>query len=90
MSKAKTARAKVALSRPSEGASGLTGLWRLRRPVIDPAKCTKCHLCWLYCPEGAIARRADGAVWMIYEYCKGCGVCSEVCPSKSISLIKEG
>jgi len=80
---------KAAISRPSEGASGLTGMWRIKRPVIDKTKCTDCLLCWLYCPEGAIKRHSDGKLSISYDFCKGCGICAEVCPAKAIVLVRE-
>ncbi len=80
---------KAPISKASEGASGLTGMWRIKRPEIDQAKCTKCHTCWLYCPEAAIGRGKKDDVWIIYEYCKGCGICAEVCPAKAIRILKE-
>lgn len=88
--KEKSPKGKVAISKPSAGAAGLTGRWRLKKPVMDRSKCTKCLICWLYCPESAIAREKDNTVTINYEYCKGCGICGEVCPSKSITIVKEG
>ncbi len=76
------------LSRPSEGASGLTGMWRIKRPVLDSERCNTCMLCWLYCPEGTITRRAGRKVRIVYEYCKGCGICAEVCPVKAIKMLR--
>jgi len=65
-----------------------TGDWRAMRPVIDQNKCTKCLLCWLYCPEPAIIW--DGVkVEVDYNYCKGCGICAHECPVKAISMIPE-
>ncbi len=83
------AKRKVALSKPSAGASGKTGMWRLKRPVMDQKKCNRCLICWLYCPESAITRDGENRVSINYEYCKGCGICSEVCPSKAITMVKE-
>lgn len=76
------------LSKPSEGASGLTGMWRIKRPMLDPERCNMCMLCWLYCPEGTIMREAGGKVRIVYEYCKGCGICAEVCPVKAIKMLR--
>jgi 2-oxoacid:acceptor oxidoreductase delta subunit (pyruvate/2-ketoisovalerate family) len=56
---------------------------------MDQKKCNKCLICWLYCPESAIARDGENRVSINYEYCKGCGICSEVCPSKAITIVKE-
>jgi len=78
------------LSRPSPGAAGKTGTWRLSRPVIDEEKCVKCLLCWLHCPEDTILRRDDNSVYVDYEYCKGCGICAEVCPVGAIRMEPEG
>ncbi|MEM3912881.1 MAG: 4Fe-4S binding protein, partial [Desulfurococcaceae archaeon] len=31
-----------------------TGDWRAMKPVIDQNKCTKCMICWLFCPDMSI------------------------------------
>jgi pyruvate ferredoxin oxidoreductase delta subunit len=81
-------------SEPGPGDGGRTGSWRVLRPVIDlemciPAKKKKmaCFTCWLYCPEGVITRKIPPEI--DYEYCKGCGICSEECPSKAITMYEE-
>lgn len=66
-----------------------TGAWRIEKPVIDKDKCTKCLLCWIYCPDMAIIRLDGGRVEVDYEYCKGCGICAEVCPPKAIRMMEE-
>lgn len=80
---------RAPVSRAREGAGGLTGMWRTKRPDIDTGKCNKCHICWLFCPEGVIRRGEKSEVWVIYEFCKGCGICAEVCPAKAIRMIRE-
>lgn len=67
-----------------------TGNWRALKPVLDQGKCTKCLLCWVYCPEPAIARKEDDSVEIYYDYCKGCGICAHECPVKAITMIEEG
>jgi len=42
-----------------------------------------------YCPDG-VAELRDGKVSIDYDYCKGCGVCAEECPSQAIDMEKEG
>jgi pyruvate ferredoxin oxidoreductase delta subunit len=74
----------------TDGSSGKTGLWRLKRPEQDRAKCTRCLMCWLYCPEAAIGRDEHDNVFVRYDYCKGCGICETVCPVKAIKMVKEG
>ncbi|MEM4700054.1 MAG: 4Fe-4S binding protein [Candidatus Nezhaarchaeales archaeon] len=60
--------------------------WHLHgRPSIDRAKCTKCWLCWAYCPEGVV-RRGEGGPEVDYARCKGCGICANECPTKAIAM----
>jgi pyruvate ferredoxin oxidoreductase delta subunit len=63
--------------------------WRTYRPVMDKSKCTKCGMCWIYCPEGAIKYNADGSYEVDLTYCKGCGICNRACAVKAISMVKE-
>ena len=65
-----------------------TGEWRSQRPVLDPEKCNRCGLCWMYCPDNAI--EAEGGSFKIsYTYCKGCGICAKECPKGAILIEKE-
>lgn len=65
-----------------------TGTWRSTRPLRDEAKCTKCLLCWVYCPEGAV--KWDGEeVSIDYDFCKGCGICARECPADAIEMVGE-
>ena len=66
-----------------------TGSWRTFRPVIDRAKCTKCNVCWKYCPDVAISLDAEGWPVVSLEACKGCGICAEECKPKAIELVAE-
>jgi len=78
------------ISLPSKGSMGKTGTWRTFKPVIHQEKCVKCLNCWLYCPEGTIIRHEDDSVSVDYEYCKGCGICANECPTKAIEMVEEG
>ena len=76
------------------GDAGRTGSWRVLRPVVDYEKCTPakrgkeaCFLCWLYCPDGVISKTIELQIDL--EYCKGCGICSEECPTNAISMVDE-
>lgn len=70
--------------------------WRNIRPVVDAQKCTGCLQCYLYCPDGTIFKRADGApksevpsIAFDLDFCKGCGVCASVCKFGAISMQNE-
>ena len=67
-----------------------TGLWRSVRPVLDGTKCVSCLKCWVQCPDMSILTDENGRVSGInLFYCKGCGICMEVCPVKAISMHPE-
>lgn len=77
------------ISYPKKGAQGKTGNWRVFRPVIDKSKCVKCLQCWMFCPEATIIRNKDDTISIDYEYCKGCGICANVCKVKAITMERE-
>jgi len=72
---------------PSE--SIRTAGWRTFRPVIDRGKCTKCAVCWKFCPDVAIAIGEDGYPVVRLDYCKGCGICAEECRPLAIEMVQE-
>jgi 2-oxoacid:acceptor oxidoreductase delta subunit (pyruvate/2-ketoisovalerate family) len=50
-------------------------------------KCTRCLLCVLFCPDGAIHWKPDKAdIEFDYSFCKGCGICANECPTKAITM----
>ena len=66
-----------------------TGTWRVERPVVDPDICTRCGLCFVRCPDGAIALDEDGFPVIDYDHCKGCMICQQICPLRAIESKKE-
>lgn len=66
-----------------------TGQWRTFRPVWDKEKCINCMFCWVHCPDSSIVLNDDRMAGIDYEHCKGCGICSKVCPKKCIKMEKE-
>jgi len=77
-----------------DGDAGNTGSWRVERPVINMALCTPakrqkaaCHLCWLFCPDGVVTKDLEPEIRL--EYCKGCGICAEECPTNAIDMVAE-
>lgn len=74
---------------PGSSVQYKTGGWRTFRPVYDRAKCNKCGLCWVYCPDAAISIKEDGFCEFDLDYCKGCGICAKECPTKAIAMVEE-
>lgn len=75
--------------------------WRNERPVVDPAKCSGCLKCYMYCPDGAVfkvnnnrelypANRTDTSVALDLDFCKGCGICARCCSTGAITMTPEG
>jgi len=76
------------IAEPGSSLKYKTGDWRAFRPVVDEAKCVNCLLCWIYCPDSAIARR-EKTIAVNYDYCKGCGICAHECPKQAIKMEEE-
>lgn len=66
-----------------------TGAWRVERPEIDYERCTRCGLCFVHCPDGAIALDDQGYPIIDYQHCKGCMICLEQCKPHAIARKKE-
>ena len=62
--------------------------WRVLRPVVDMETCTMCRLCWVSCPDACINIK-DDTLSVNLKYCKGCGICAEVCPVGAIEMVPE-
>ncbi len=84
----------ISRSKPGPGDGGNTGSWRVLRPVINlelciPVKTKKkaCFNCWLYCPDCVVSKTIPPVINL--EYCKGCGICAEECPTGAISMVDE-
>jgi NADPH-dependent glutamate synthase beta subunit-like oxidoreductase len=50
--------------------------------------CTHCDNCVTYCPDLAVRRAGDG-YRVLGDYCKGCGLCVEECPTGSMKMEEE-
>lgn len=59
--------------------------------------CNRCDNCFNFCPDLSVARTGD---WfkplpeypfyeILYDYCKGCGICAAECPRHAITMEEE-
>ncbi|HZO97965.1 MAG TPA: 4Fe-4S dicluster-binding protein [Gaiellaceae bacterium] len=75
---------------PSEAEQPHTGGWRTGvKPAVDLAQCVNCLLCWLHCPDSAVVLRGNAFAGFDDDYCKGCEICAEVCPTGAITMVPE-
>ncbi len=65
-----------------------TGTWRQGHPVTEQKKCWLCGTCWLFCPTQS---RVEAGKFMDtnLDYCKGCGICANECPSGAVRMEAE-
>lgn len=62
--------------------------WRTLWPqILD--HCNSCGLCFVYCPDGAIAKGEGDFPYVLADWCKGCGLCAKECPKDAIRMIEE-
>ena len=65
-----------------------TGGWRAFRPIWIKENCINCKFCWIFCPDDAILLDKENKMAGInLEYCKGCGICANMCPAKPIKAL---
>ena len=73
--------------------------WRIRksRRAMEASRCFSCGTCnacdncYLVCPEPCIVRstRSNGLYKILVDYCKGCRVCIEECPTGCLEGVPE-
>ena len=63
-----------------------TGDWRSSVPTVDRDICIDCMTCWIYCPDESIIVEDNKMVGIKLTHCKGCGICSKVCPKNAIVM----
>jgi pyruvate ferredoxin oxidoreductase gamma subunit len=64
------------------------GAWSRFKPIINYDECTKCRICFVYCPDSAITIGSDDFPVIDHNTCKGCDICYTECPVKAISLVR--
>ena len=72
---------------PGTSAVYNTGSWRSYRPVWHEDRCIHCLQCWAFCPDGSIEVKDEKFAGFDLFHCKGCGICSQVCPVKGEKAI---
>ena len=63
------------------------GDWRVLKPVFNRDLCIDCQNCWTFCPDLSIISNDKKVEGIDYNYCKGCGICVDVCPTNPKSLL---
>lgn len=74
------------IDQPGSSKECKTGTWRTFCPVWDEKKCIHCLQCVQFCPENCIPIKNNKRLKTNLDYCKGCGICSQVCPIKIIKM----
>ncbi len=61
------------------------------RRCLSCGNCFGCDNCFGVCPDNAVRKLGTGAYQyeVDYDFCKGCGLCVEECPSGSIVMVPE-
>ncbi len=73
---------------PASSWQNLTGRWKWSTPKYKKERCIQCLRCWWSCPDAAIIRLEDDFMKWDLDYCKGCGICAEICPVDAIDMVQ--
>ena len=66
-----------------------TALYEARR-CLSCGGCIACDNCYAFCPDNAVIKLGpEGAYAVDLDYCKGCGLCVEECPTGSMLMVPE-
>ncbi len=67
-----------------------TALFEARR-CLSCGSCFGCDNCYALCPDDAVLKigSGPGGYEIDLDYCKGCGICVEECPSGAIEMVPE-
>jgi len=72
-----------------QGLDESTALYEARR-CMSCGNCFECDNCFGVCPDNAVIKLGPGKGFKInLDFCKGCGICVQECPSGSIVMIPE-
>lgn len=91
----KTVRAKLDSARRAtnfaevvQGLNEETALFEARR-CLSCGNCFSCDNCFGVCPDNAVIKHGEGNYEFNLDYCKGCGICANECPSGAIDMTPE-
>ncbi len=61
---------------------------------LSCGNCLACDNCWIFCPDSAVLKSTeqarDGSHYLFdYDFCKGCGICAQECPTGYITMRAE-
>lgn len=65
-----------------------TALYEARR-CLSCGNCLACDNCYAVCPDNAIRKLGSGKFEVDLDYCKGCGICVEECPTGCMEMVRE-
>ena len=53
--------------------------------------CINCDNCYLFCPDAAVTKTTAGnsPYEILFDYCKGCGICVNECPRSAMAMEEE-
>jgi len=72
-----------------QGLDQSTALQEARR-CLSCGNCFECDNCFGVCPDNAVIKLGPGRRFQIdLDFCKGCGICAQECPSGSIVMVPE-
>jgi 2-oxoacid:acceptor oxidoreductase delta subunit (pyruvate/2-ketoisovalerate family) len=84
-----TARRASTFEEVVQGLDESTALYEARR-CMSCGNCFECDNCFGVCPDNAVIKLGPGKRFRVdLDYCKGCGICAQECPSGSILMIPE-
>ena len=66
----------------------LEELHNASRRCFSCGTCTRCDICYQYCPDMSVLKNKEGYDFN-YDYCKGCAICAEECPRGVIHMEAE-
>lgn len=69
------------------GLTGEAAMYEARR-CLSCGNCFECDGCYTVCPEEAVIKLGPGERYRYnYDFCTGCGVCSDQCPCGAILMV---